>query len=130
MVKGNTEVRCYMGKVRSWLPGSRKLKKGILAQIEATVHEYLTENPGADYTSLVKRFGTPQQIASAYVDEMDTAELLRNLKIRRNIIRIVATVAAAIIIIWAGVVSVALVSDYNSANGRVEISGAVEDHTP
>ena len=130
MVKGNAELRRYMRKVRSWIPGSGKLKKGILDQIEATVHEYLTENPGADYTSLLKRFGTPQQIASAYVDAMDTAELLRNLKIRRNVLRIVATVAAAIIIIWAGAVSVALVSDYNSANGRVYISGAVEDHMP
>lgn len=71
--------------------------------MESSVREFVIENPGADYNAIVSRFGTPKRIASAYVDDMDTGELLLNLRIRRKIVQIVVVTALLVITAWAGV---------------------------
>lgn len=115
----NRAARRYLREVRSWLPCSRKLKRGILEKIGSTIAEYLSEEPGADYNKLLARFGTPQQIAASYVDEMETGELLRDLRIRRKIVGILTAVAATVVILWLGVVSIALIGHNEQMNGHI-----------
>lgn len=115
----NRAARRYLREVRSWLPCSRKLKRGILEKIGGTISEYLAEKPGADYDKLLTRFGTPQQIAASYVDEMETGELLRDLRIRRKIVGILTAVAATVVILWLGVVSIALIGHNEQMNGHI-----------
>jgi hypothetical protein len=69
------------------------------------------------YGQLVERFGTPQQIAVAYVDEMGTMELLNNLRIKRKIVRAVAVSCILALVMWAGCIAVALMHDYDQDNG-------------
>lgn len=116
----NRAARRYLREIRSWLPCSRKLKRGILEKIGSTITEYLAEKPGADYDKLLTRFGTPQQIAASYVNEMETPELLRQLRMRRKVVKIIGAVALAGVLLWAGVASIALLNDMNSANGCIE----------
>lgn len=110
-------VKKYLRQVRSWLPCAGKAKKMILTDIENIISSGLKENPNLDLQGLHARFGTPQQIAAAHVDEMDTPELLRQLRIRKRIITIVAVCAIAVIVIWLGVVLIALINDFHIANG-------------
>ena len=76
MRKGNRTARRYLREAKSWLPCSGKQKRDILARIENVVNDYVDQNPDADYSEIMNRFGTPRQIAAAYVDDMDTEELL------------------------------------------------------
>ena len=57
-------------------------------------------------------------IAAAYVDELDTDVLLRDLRIRRKIVTITAGVMAAILTLWMGVVGWAIVRELDSSNGH------------
>ena len=95
------ELKAYYRQVATWLPCGGRLKKQLMARITATVDGYLAEHPEADFAALQTRFGTPRQIASAFVDEMETDELLNALRTRRKIVKIVLICAAAIIAIWA-----------------------------
>lgn len=117
MRKYNATARRYLREVKSWLPCGGKLKSSIMERIEATVAEYLAQNPGADDTALVARFGTPQQIASTYVDEMETTELLNDLRIRKRIVTIVLVLAVFIGTLWLGTVIVAIANHYIAMNG-------------
>lgn len=117
MGKPDIAARRYLREVRSWLPCAGKMKKEVLGKIGGTVGDYLAENPNGDYAALVARFGTPQQIASAYVDEMETPELLHSLRIRRRVVAIVSAAALAVVILWAGVVAVSFAYNVMNDNG-------------
>ena len=102
MRKGNRAARRYLRNVKDWLPCSGKLKREIMARIKNVLDDYLAEHPDADFVELSHRFGLPKQIASSYVEEMDTEELLHNLRIRRRILGIVTCTALIVITLWDG----------------------------
>lgn len=101
----NNSLRKYLNAVRSLLPCSYKQKKAILCTIRASTQAYLAEHPQASTKELINQFGSPEQIASAHIDVMDTAELLKRLRIRKRIARIVTILAVAALLIWASTVT-------------------------
>lgn len=107
-------VKKYLRQVRSWLPCAGKAKKMILTDIENIISSGLKENPNLDLQGLHARFGTPQQIAAAHVDEMETPELLRQLRIRRRIVTIILIVAVLALTVWLGIALIALVDAHQS----------------
>lgn len=126
MEKYSRAARRYLWEIRSWLPCSWKLKREILKRIGNTIREYLVENQNAAYEELTKRFGTPQQIAASYVEEMGTDELLRDLRIRRKVVRAVTAAALAVAILWAGFIGAAYVDHVNDVNGYLVIGEIIE----
>lgn len=121
MERHSRAVRRYLRETRGWLPCSWKLKREILNRIESTVREYVVDNPNVSYEGLTERFGIPQQIAATYVEEMGTDELLRDLRIRRKIVKIVAATAAVVICLWAGLVIASYVDHRKDVNGYATV---------
>lgn len=80
----NWYIRRYVRAVSTFLPCSGKRKKPWLADLRAQAESYVAE--GGDAAALEQRFGTPQQMAFSYVDEMPTADLLAELHIRRRLV--------------------------------------------
>lgn len=122
MNKNERALKRYYREISSWLPCSRKLKKQIIGQIQRCVEEYLEQNPDADIAQLKNHFGDPQTIAATYVENTGTAEILKDLRIRKRIIRIVATVMAFILIMWASVVTWVAIEANKEVNGQYEYS--------
>lgn len=117
MKKRNRAARRYLRNVKDWLPCSGKLKREIMARIKNVLNDYLAEHPDADFAELSHRFGLPKQIAASYVEDMDTEELLRNLRIRRRIVGIVACVALIVVTLWAGTVTYVIIHNERLAHG-------------
>ena len=117
------ELKTYYRQVSTWLPCGGQLKNHLMANITATVDSYVAEHPDADFAALQAHFGTPQQIASSFVDAMETKELLHALRVRKKIVTIVTAVAITIVVLWASVLTIALVNEIDSARGfnQVEI---------
>lgn len=90
--------------------------------MEASVRDFVTENPDADYAAIEQRFGTPQQIAASCIEEMDAQELTLQLQIRKTIVRIVAVTALVLVLVWAGAVLTALIRHINNMNGYLVVS--------
>ncbi len=122
MTRNDPALRRYYREVRGWLPGTRKMKREILDQVRSSIEAYLEEEPGADMAGVEARFGSPQAIAAASVEARDTGELLRDLRIKRRIVSMVAGVLAAALILWAGVVTWGAIQTYRSLNGRIEVT--------
>lgn len=99
----NWYIRRYVRAVSGFLPCSGKRKKPWLADLRAQAESYVAE--GGDAAALEQRFGTPQQMAFSYVDEMPTADLLADLHIRRRLVAVtVIALAAALAILAAALV--------------------------
>lgn len=92
-------IRRYVREVSGFLPCSGKRKKPWLADLRAQAESYVAE--GGDAAALEQRFGTPQQMAFSYVDEMPTADLLAELHIRRRLVAVTAIALAAALAILA-----------------------------
>lgn len=99
--KQNWYIGRYVRAVSGFLPCSGKVKKPLLDALRAQAEEYI--EGGGDAAALEQRFGTPQQVAAAWVDERDTSELLAELHIHRRIVMVVALVMAAALVIFTGV---------------------------
>lgn len=96
--KQNWYIKKYVCAVSSFLPCSGKTKKPWLDAIRAQVEDYIAQ--GGDPAALAERFGTPQQVAAAYVDEMPTAELLAQLHIRRRVVTTVVLAVYVGVLLW------------------------------
>lgn len=129
MRKRNRAARRYLRNVKDWLPCSGKLKREIMARIKNVLDDYLAEHPDADFAELSHRFGLPKQIAASYVEDMDTEELLRNLRIRRRIVGIVTCAALIVITLWAGTVTYVIIHNERLAHGYGVLGeiGVIED---
>lgn len=93
-------IRRYCRAVGSYLPCARRQKRQLLRDLRQRLEEYRDEHP--DETSPEERFGTPQQVAAGYVDDMDTTELLQALRYRRRVIpAVVSGILAALAVLTA-----------------------------
>ena len=106
-------ARRYYRKVRSWLPGG-KMRRYVMTQIRETVQEFAQEHPDADVAAIQAQLGTPQEIAAAYVENMEAAAVLKGLRIRRRVLFAVCVTTLAILISWVALVTIVTVRDRNS----------------
>lgn len=113
--------RRYYRQIRSLLPCSRKEKRRILNEIKTNIAAYREQHPEAEPNAVLTHFGTPLTIAAAYIDQMDTAALLKGLQLRRKILSIVLILAAVILVTWLGTVTWAIINEIYSSNGRIVI---------
>ncbi len=120
----NVHLLRYLWEVREELPGNRRQKKQILSRVESSVQDFVIENPHVDYATITQRFGTPQQIAASYIEEVSTPELTQQLRIRKTIVRIVAATALVLVLLWAGVVVTALIRHVKAMNGYLIVGEA------
>ena len=118
--------RRYLREIRGWLPCSGKWKRGILEKIEQSMAQFLSENPEASYEALAERFGSPRQIAATYVDDMGTAELLKDLRARRRVVQIVAAAAVTVVCLWTGLITVSYIGHLKDIGGCVVVGEVAE----
>ena len=116
-MNANSLCRRYCRKVRQWLPGTEKLNNKIIQEIRQSVLSFLSGAPGATYADVVARFGTPQEIATAYIDEMDTALLLKEIRIKRKIVRIIFFTVLIALALFAISLGIALYDVYLTNRG-------------
>lgn len=100
MTISDRELKHYFRVIASWLPCSHKQKKQIVNSVRDSVGNYLASAPDADISQIVTRFGEPQAIAAAYVDNTNTSELLRQLRIRRRVVSRVTALVIAALLLW------------------------------
>lgn len=107
-------IRRYCRAVSSYLPCSRREKRQILANLRQRLEDYLTRQPDG---TLSQQFGTPQQVAAAYVDDMDTHELLGKLRWRHRVVAILLAGVLAALLLWGIGLSIEVYDYHQSING-------------
>lgn len=116
--KQNWYIGRYVRAVSGFLPCSGKVKKPLLDALRAQAEEYI--EGGGDAAALEQRFGMPQQVAAAWVDEMEMPELLKALRSRRRVVLTVLAGVIAALAVWLAVCMVSLRDYHQAVNGYVE----------
>lgn len=101
MKKINWQLSRYYWQICSWLPFSWRQKYRFIRELSGNIQAFLQKSPNADMDAIREWFGTPQQISAAYVDETDTPQLLKSLRIRRRIVRTVLIVAVICVTLYS-----------------------------
>ncbi|MFQ9053111.1 MAG: DUF6120 family protein [Oscillospiraceae bacterium] len=113
------QVNRYVRAVGSYLPCAGKHKKQLLTALRSEAEAYCAETRDAD---LEARFGTPQQVAAAYVDAMSTQELLAALRRRRQVLTILIAAVLSALLLWVAALCVSLYDYHQAYNGWSETS--------
>lgn len=96
----NKAARQYLRRVRGLLPCSRKDKDRITGPLRQSISDFLAEQPEADAALLRERFGPPDTIAAACLENANVSNLLRRLKTKRRIVAIVISAAVLLLLTW------------------------------
>ncbi len=84
------------------LPCSRRMKDEITAPLLRSVIEFLAEQENVSAEDLRNRFGTPEVIAASSLEDADTTEILRRLRVKRKLTAIVVAAVIMALLSWGG----------------------------
>ena len=85
-----------------------------------SIRVYLEENPSAGYTEIEEKFGTPQQITAAYLDEIDHRVLAKELLLKNRIVKIVAAALITALLMFGITLGIVVYEDYDSDHGYIK----------
>lgn len=91
----------YLLEIAFYLLVPWKQKKEILRKIKRSIESYIFDGDNISYRQIRSRFGDPQQIAMAYLTEMDPEELLERINRKRIVVRGFVTVVIIALALWA-----------------------------
>ena len=127
----NFSERYYLAQVRNALPCSYRDKRQIMKRISHNVHDYFMENPDVNYKKLLNRFGSPESIAAAYVGNLESKELLHELRTRRSILKLSKIVLSLIVVAWVAFTGIALLDSIQQSGGyevTYVVDGTIENN--
>lgn len=98
----NKPARAYLRAVRRALRCPGRQGNQLLRQLSEDIEEYCEEHPDATEEALCRRFGTPEDVAADFVEDLG-GSIAVNIQRRRN--RIVTAVIVVLVLV-AGAVTV------------------------
>ena len=96
----NKVAERYLRAVRKALHCPGRQGKRLLRQLSEDIEEYCEEHPDATEEALCRRFGTPEDVAAAFVEDLG-GSIAVNVQRRRN--RIVTAVIVVLVLVAGAV---------------------------
>lgn len=115
------ELKQYYRDVAKYLPIGRKQKQQIILAITQSVEDYLAAHPLADFQAVQAHFGTPQEIAASYIENMTTPEILKKFRFRKTVLTILCATAATALLLWGSIIVYAIVKDITTDNNLIVV---------
>ena len=126
----NSAAKRYLRELRKSLPCGRKERKRVLEGIRQSMENNGATDGPDTYEALVSRYGSPDEIASAYFSEKSTGELIRELRIGNRVLAILLSAVVIALLLRLGWWVASYVSLMNEYPGYI-VEGqpvVIEDH--
>lgn len=98
----NSAAKRYLRELRNSLPCGRKERKRVLEGIRQSMENNEATDGPDTYEALVNRYGSPDEIASAYFSEKSTGELIRELRIGNRVLAILLSAVVIALLLRLG----------------------------
>ena len=98
-------IKEYLYKCKTLLPMYGKNEKLYMQRMSNRLLEFKEEKKDMNYDDIVNRFGSPVSVVNAYIEDLDTDVLIRNIK-RTKIIKKMAIIILAIVLSCSLIVTV------------------------
>lgn len=112
----------YLRKVSTYLPGTKKQTQGIIKLLKEDV---LSDAANLSFNQIVERFGTPAAMAATQIEIMPALEIAEKVRFLKWLKKIIVIVAAALIMLFAGLCIAEFIDAHHSAEGE-SIKGNIE----
>ncbi len=111
MIAIEKDIEKYMSEVNSHLFCLQKNKKAVLEDIREAILEFTENNEVETMDVIYARFGTPEEIAKAYIADAEPQNIKKAFNIRKMIV-----VAIVILILIYLTIMLCVAYDAHSAN--------------
>jgi uncharacterized membrane protein len=81
----NKQISRYLKQVKALLPVYGKRERAFIAELSASIEEYMESSPAADIQQVRAHFGEPPKVVSDYFSEADSDYLASQIKRVRHI---------------------------------------------
>ena len=105
------DIEKYISEVGTHLFCLKKNKKEVLAEIREAVFEFAENNEVHSIDGIYKRFGTPEEIAKAYLSDAEPKNIKKAINIRK-----VSVAAVAIVLAMLAIIFIIVIVDSHNAN--------------
>ena len=116
----------YLRKVSTYLPGTKKQTQGIIKLLKEDV---LSDAANLSFNQIVERFGTPAAMAATQIEimpkppvgtnpAMPALEIAEKVRFQKWLKKIIVIVAAALIMLFAGLCIAEFIDAHHSAEGE------------
>lgn len=111
----NRELKKYINQVKGYMLCDGGTKRKCIKDLKSEIQDYIDTQGTQDIEKIKARFGTPEQIAKAFLMEMDVKKVKKKLDIRRVIMAVVLSV----LLIWGIGVTIAVVDAMMTNRGYI-----------
>lgn len=120
----NKIYQSYIKSVKKQLICKTAESKKMLRELKSEVEEFLQQNPNADTAQVEERFGTPEEIAKAYLSDTEPQNIKKAINIRKVLLAAVAIALAMLTITF-------IITIIDNHSGKIVYyeSGAIEEVT-
>lgn len=116
----NKEVKKYLKEVKGYLLCDSGTKQKFIADFERDLNAYIAESQPQGIAEIRAHFGEADEIAKAFLAEMNIKEVKKKLDARRAVTKVAIAVAIAVLLVWAGGITYALHKEYHSPDSWLE----------
>ena len=118
------DIEKYISEVGTHLYCLKKNKKEVLADIRDAVFEFAENNGVHSIDDIYRRFGTPEEIAKAYIADTEPQNIKKAISIRKVIV-----IAVVIALVMLALTFLIIIIDSHSSKIIYYERGAVEEVT-
>lgn len=120
----NNDIKRYLKEVKIIIPLNSKEKQDFLLMLEKRINETHLST----YEEIVNELGKPNELASSFIDDIDTNTLIKSIK-KTNIIRKTAITIIVIILSCSIIVTTYKLYEYKKLCDEVRQHQPVEVET-
>ena len=120
----NNDIKRYLKEVKIIIPLNSKEKQDFLLMLEKRINETHLST----YEEIVNELGKPNELASSFIDDIDTNTLIKSIK-KTNIIRKTAITIIVIILSCSIIVTTYKLYEYKKLCDEVRQHHPVEVET-
>ncbi len=113
MTEIKKDIDKYLSQVKAYLPCRKADKTAILEDIRQAIFEFKENSGTENIDDIYNRFGTPEEIAKAYLSDAEP----QNIKKAINIRKVIIAAVVAIIMIYLGVMFLIVYDAHNETHG-------------
>lgn len=121
------DIAWYCRTVSAFFPSATPGKRKLLRELRAQAKAFLAEHPTGGYDELVARFGSPEQVADAYIAQLDSGKLVRSIRFRRICVRWAAAALTVLLLLFGAAMGRWYRHAHISSHGYLVVTTTDED---
>lgn len=121
MQKNEKIIKQYFRQVKRLLPVFKRQRRTYLEQLHSDVTAYLFLHPETDLKTLQERFGTPEEIAASFLDEMPTEKIIHKFHLWKRVISVMVFSLALVFTLLFLTLYGIIITNHRNANGYIKV---------